>query len=285
MDASPLLGVREYEDTAMRPGAVVEQEDIALQIRVVALVDNIQANQLPANQITHNQQRPEAQWSQLSLFSPLVLAPTAANTPSPAAATIIAGDMQPRPAHTFVMRVCLRKNTVEDLARSIEATYSSQPLAPGLLHCAALFRGDQPLLYGSRVRDVLRDMDLVIVYGSINKPSGDSTSHYCHRRRSDIGSDVPCASNAHAPTLGTKSSTMSYVSLAAPASSLLSTAIPSSPVAAVAAHQTLAAADMSRVGELVARAPLKARFINVLIHPMLLRGFLEFCALPSELAL
>ncbi|KAJ2825051.1 hypothetical protein GGI24_003264, partial [Coemansia furcata] len=288
MDASPLLGVREYEDTAMRPGAVVvEQEDIALQIRVVALVDNIQANQHPDNQITVNQQqRPEAQWSQLSLFSPLVLAPTAANTPSPAAATIIAGDTQPRPAHTFVMRVCLRKNTVEDLARSIEATYSSQPLAPGLLHCAALFRGDQPLLYGSRVRDVLRDMDLVIVYGSINKPSGDSTSHYYHRRRSDIGSDVPCASNTHAPTtLGTKSSNMSYVSLAAPGSSLLSTAIPSSPVAAVAAHQTLAAADMSRVGELVARAPLKARFINVLIHPMLLRGFLEFCALPSELAL
>ncbi|KAJ2738480.1 hypothetical protein GGI20_006268, partial [Coemansia sp. BCRC 34301] len=42
---------------------------------------------------------------------------------------------------------------------------------------------------------------------------------------------------------------------------------------------------MSRVGELVARAPLKARFINVLIHAELLRGFLEFCALPSELAL
>ncbi|KAJ2324195.1 hypothetical protein GGH92_010737, partial [Coemansia sp. RSA 2673] len=46
-----------------------------------------------------------------------------------------------------------------------------------------------------------------------------------------------------------------------------------------------ALAAMSRVGELIALAPLKARFINVLIHPVLLRGFLEFCALPSELAL
>ncbi|KAJ2655615.1 hypothetical protein IWW48_005442 [Coemansia sp. RSA 1200] len=36
---------------------------------------------------------------------------------------------------------------------------------------------------------------------------------------------------------------------------------------------------------LVSRAPLKARFINVLVSPVLLREFLEFCALPSELAL
>ncbi|KAI7820229.1 hypothetical protein BX661DRAFT_77670 [Kickxella alabastrina] len=42
---------------------------------------------------------------------------------------------------------------------------------------------------------------------------------------------------------------------------------------------------MSAVGSLVSQAPLKARFINVLIHPVLLRAFLEFCALPSELAL
>ncbi|KAJ2751419.1 hypothetical protein GGI19_004494 [Coemansia pectinata] len=288
MDASPLLGVREYEDTAMRPEVVVEQEDIALQIRVVALVDNNNnysnfANQQPDNQITGNHQRPEGHWSsQLSLFSPLVLAPTAANTPSPAAATIVAGNMLPQPSHTFVMRVGLRKTTVEDLARAIEATYSNQPLAPGMLHCAALFRGDQPLLFGSRVRDVLRENDFVIVYGSISESSGSSTS--CHgRRRSDIGSDVPCLSK-HAPTLVADGNSMSYVSLTAPASSLLSIAIPSSPVT-IAAHQTLAAADMSRVGELVARAPLKARFINVLIHPLLLRGFLEFCALPSELAL
>ncbi|KAJ2399975.1 hypothetical protein GGI23_002327 [Coemansia sp. RSA 2559] len=37
--------------------------------------------------------------------------------------------------------------------------------------------------------------------------------------------------------------------------------------------------------DLVSRAPLKARFINVLVNPTLLRAFLEFCALPSELAL
>ncbi|KAJ1900779.1 hypothetical protein LPJ66_001238, partial [Kickxella alabastrina] len=43
--------------------------------------------------------------------------------------------------------------------------------------------------------------------------------------------------------------------------------------------------NMSAVGSLVSQAPLKARFINVLIHPVLLRAFLEFCALPSELAL
>ncbi|KAJ2792656.1 hypothetical protein GGI18_000235 [Coemansia linderi] len=295
MDASPLLGKREYEDdTALRPAAA-EQEDIALLIRVVALVDNNNnnnhsgvglANHSLHNQITASQSRPDGhQWSsQLNLFSPLVLAPTAANTPSPAAATIIAGDMQPQPAHSFVMRVGLRKTTVEDLARAIEATYSSQPLAPGILHCAALFRGDQPLLFGSRVRDVLRENDFVIVYGSIGESSGNSTSRL-PRRRSDIGSDVPCSGNMRVPpTLGADSINMSYVSLVAPVSSLLSIAIPSSP-SAVAAHQTLAAADMARVGELVAQAPLKARFINVLIHPVLLRGFLEFCALPSELAL
>ncbi|KAJ2731142.1 hypothetical protein IW152_004766, partial [Coemansia sp. BCRC 34962] len=299
MDASPLLGKREYEDdTAMRPAVVVaEQEDIALLVRVVALVDNDNnnnngrssmglANHSLDNQITASQLRPDAHWpSQLSLFSPLVLAPTVANTPSPAAATIVAGDMQPQPAHSFVIRVGLRKTTVEDLARAIEATYSSQPLAPGALHCAALFRGDQPLLFGSRVRDVLRENDFVIVYGSIGESGGNSASHPPRRRRSDIGSDAPCLSKRHAPpTLGPDVSNMSYVSLVAPVSSLLSIAVPSSPTA-IAAHQTLAAADMSRVGELVAQAPLKARFINVLIHPVLLRGFLEFCALPSELAL
>ncbi|KAJ2105747.1 hypothetical protein GGI16_002220, partial [Coemansia sp. S142-1] len=285
MDASPLLGAREYKDTAMRPNRIEQEEDITLQIRVVALVDNNNYSNLNKqqqqsdNQITVN--HPEGNWSsQLSLFSPLVLAPTAANTPSPAAATIVAGSVLPQPSHTFVMRVGLRKTTVEDLAREIESTYSNQPLAPGTLHCAALFRGDQPLLFGSRVRDVLRESDLVIVYGSISESSDNSAACLLHRRRSDIGSDIPCLSK-HAPTLVADGNSMSS---SAPASSLLSIAIPSSP-AAIAAHQTLAATDMSRVGELVAQAPLKARFINVLIHPLLLRGFLEFCALPSELAL
>ncbi|KAJ1933323.1 hypothetical protein FBU59_006065, partial [Linderina macrospora] len=48
---------------------------------------------------------------------------------------------------------------------------------------------------------------------------------------------------------------------------------------------TLSNIDMTRVGDLVAQAPLKARFINTLTHPVPLRAFLEFCALPSELAL
>ncbi|KAJ1726519.1 hypothetical protein LPJ61_005131, partial [Coemansia biformis] len=43
--------------------------------------------------------------------------------------------------------------------------------------------------------------------------------------------------------------------------------------------------DMSLVTKLISRAPLKARFINVLIRPELLRAFMGFCALPSELAL
>ncbi|KAJ2422063.1 hypothetical protein GGF41_003637, partial [Coemansia sp. RSA 2531] len=129
MDASPLLGAREYKDTAMRPNRIEQEEGITLQIRVVALVDNnnysnLNKQQQSDNQITVNQQRSEGNWSsQLSLFSPLVLAPTAANTPSPAAATIVAGNVLPQPSHTFVMRVGLRKTTVEDLARAIESTY------------------------------------------------------------------------------------------------------------------------------------------------------------------
>ncbi|KAJ2720960.1 hypothetical protein GGI07_004273, partial [Coemansia sp. Benny D115] len=48
---------------------------------------------------------------------------------------------------------------------------------------------------------------------------------------------------------------------------------------------TVSSVNMARVGSLISQAPLKARFINVLIHPNLLRYFIEFCALPSELAL
>ncbi|KAJ2910918.1 hypothetical protein GGI21_000380 [Coemansia aciculifera] len=278
MDASPLLGAREFEDTAARPRgpegvAEAEQADIALQIRVVALVDR---NNTPSSQLLN--QHSGAHQSQLSLFSPLVLAPTATNTPLPAAATVVAigdGATTP-PAHTFALRVGLRKTTVEDLARAIEATYSSQALTGGSLLCAALFRGDQPLLFGSRVRDVLREGDSVVVYGSICKLIGSESRS--SRRRSDIGGDIyqsttclplpnAIGGNESPPPLPHAAAAFSY-----------------SP-AAVAARQTLAATDMTRVGELVSRAPLKARFINVLIHPVLLRGFLEFCALPSELAL
>ncbi|KAJ1989335.1 hypothetical protein EDC05_004729 [Coemansia umbellata] len=42
---------------------------------------------------------------------------------------------------------------------------------------------------------------------------------------------------------------------------------------------------MMKCADLVSKAPLKARFINILITPALLRAFLGFCALPSELAL
>ncbi|KAJ1673295.1 hypothetical protein EV182_005514, partial [Spiromyces aspiralis] len=42
---------------------------------------------------------------------------------------------------------------------------------------------------------------------------------------------------------------------------------------------------MAEVNRLVSCAPLTTRFINILNHPYILRAFIDFCALPSELAL
>ncbi|KAJ2738994.1 hypothetical protein GGI20_006181, partial [Coemansia sp. BCRC 34301] len=186
MDASPLLGTREYnKDTASRP--LEQSTDIGLHIRIVALANN--TNSLSSGAFLDRQSG--ALKSQLSLLSPLVLAPaTAANTPSPAAATVVALERDRSSSGlNFGLRVALRKTTVEDLARAIESAYCSQSLfaSGSSLSCAALFRGDQPLLFGSRVRDVLRDGDSVIVYGSINQLSEETYS--CRRRRSDIGGD------------------------------------------------------------------------------------------------
>ncbi|KAJ1765978.1 hypothetical protein LPJ74_006108 [Coemansia sp. RSA 1843] len=59
-----------------------------------------------------------------------------------------------------------------------------------------------------------------------------------------------------------------------------------SPLLGFAGYSSSSAASHPLLfADLVSRAPLKARFINVLVNPTLLRAFLEFCALPSELAL
>ncbi|KAJ2009341.1 hypothetical protein GGI04_000547, partial [Coemansia thaxteri] len=235
LDASPLLGVCGYDSSD-------SAADILLKVCVVALLppagdgSSVDTNDDQKNAHKH---RPDTQRSQVSMFSPLVMPP---NSPVVTEA----------PCHVFSLQVGLCRTTVEDLAHAIEAAYNGNSASTCPLVCAALFRGDQPLLFGSRVRDVLRPGDTVVVYGSVDQ----------QQQQQQQQGRVPHNANI--------SMEMMFVPL-------------TTTMAGSGGNSALAA--MSRVGELIALAPLKARFINVLIHPVLLRGFLEFCALPSELAL
>ncbi|KAJ1937183.1 hypothetical protein EC988_007965, partial [Linderina pennispora] len=115
----------------------------------------------------------------------------------------------------------------------------------------ALFKGGRPLQFASRVADVLEAGDVVTAFktGDIPEIDDDDYSY----------PPAPDKDRHHSQHQRRTSDAISVM--------------------------TLSNIDMTRVGDLVAQAPLKARFINTLTHPVPLRAFLEFCALPSELAL
>ncbi|KAJ2830712.1 hypothetical protein IWW50_000114, partial [Coemansia erecta] len=163
---------------------------------------------------------------------------------------------------TFVVAIDVNDMTlVEELARAIEDAMKREFV------CAALFHGRTPLLFGQRVRDVLRANDSVVVY--TGDESCDSVSSHASSdhviidfARTAVQRDDECVfvplSEARMPKLRV-SSAMSAVSVGR--------------------------VDMGPVGRVVSCAPLKARFINVLVNPRLLQAFMGFCALPAELAL
>ncbi|KAJ2850500.1 hypothetical protein IWW36_001816 [Coemansia brasiliensis] len=168
--------------------------------------------------------------------------------------------------HTFVTTDL---TTVEDLAREIEAVLQRQTgvVQNGIL-CTALFRGRMPLLFGQRVWQVLKSNDQINVYcGDDDSMGRDSLSSLSSddveiNYTQNAGSGfvfVPLTEARHLQQQQRVASGQSKISIGR--------------------------VDMSGVSSVCARAPLKARFINVLVTPPLLRAFMAFCALPSELAL
>ncbi|KAJ2303906.1 hypothetical protein IWW55_002687, partial [Coemansia sp. RSA 2706] len=246
-DASPFLGISECDasdsdrsasakdtmrrETRLYYSSVPVPPLPSCEMRVLV---RVQAGSAPASRPLTQRSQASSVISASSVFSPLVV-----GLPQTSAAS----------AQSFSVTVEQSDATVEDLARLIERTH-----AP--LTCTALFRGRTPLLFGQRVRQVLRPNDTVTVY----------TGHDDASSRSSTSSD---------------GAVIEYARHAGSACVLLP--LPDHDVRASAV--SIGRVDMARVFAVVARAPLKARFINVLVTPQLLRAFMSFCALPSELAL
>ncbi|KAJ2700200.1 hypothetical protein FB645_005065, partial [Coemansia sp. IMI 203386] len=179
--------------------------------------------------------------------------------------------------------------------------------ADQLIICTALFKGSAPLLFSSNVGAVLQSGDTVTVYSGVayedSDDDDDDDKHYAVPRRGLSG--VSQSIGYSDGSIGSSSTSRSGLSadgdefLFVPLTTL--PPIPDSPEPepslgsantaiagqrrSSALYSTIGSVNMIAVSELISQAPLKARFINVLVHPPLLRAFLEFCALPSELAL
>ncbi|KAJ2692306.1 hypothetical protein H4R19_006179, partial [Coemansia spiralis] len=167
--------------------------------------------------------------------------------------------------------------TVEDLARAIEQTQRRRAGGRGFA-CAALFRGAAPLQFAERVHGVLESGAAVLAYGSADSSnSSNSSSKTGGGGWSGSDSDDDCAVIGYAQTGG---SGCVFVPLT---EDLVEEEEDYEEEASKRA--SVGNVDMSRVGQLISRAALKVRFINVLVRPELLRAFMGFCALPSELAL
>ncbi|KAJ2249543.1 hypothetical protein GGH97_001267, partial [Coemansia sp. RSA 475] len=157
-DASPFLGISECpqgSDTETRDTMRRETRQYYSQVPVppVPEVSKLRINVRVAQGTgpTRDETRPTTQRSQASsmysvssIISPLVVG----LTPS--------GQL---PRRAFAVTVDANEATlVEELARVIESTTHHE------FACVALFRGRTPLLFGQRVRDVLRANDTVVVY-------------------------------------------------------------------------------------------------------------------------
>ncbi|KAJ2600242.1 hypothetical protein GGF39_001867 [Coemansia sp. RSA 1721] len=181
--------------------------------------------------------------------------------------------------------------------------------ADQLIICTALFKGSAPLLFSSNVGAVLQSGDTVTVYSGVayedsdddadaDDDSDNDVKHYAAPRRGVSGFSHSIGSSSTSRSgLSAHGDEFLFVPLTAlppipdsaepepePSLGSANTAIAGQRRSS-ALYSTIGSVNMIAVSELISQAPLKARFINVLVHPPLLRAFLEFCALPSELAL
>ncbi|KAJ1759492.1 hypothetical protein LPJ58_002237, partial [Coemansia sp. RSA 1591] len=270
-DASPFLGISECtqgSDTETRDTMRRETRQYYSQVPVppVPEVSKLRINVRVAQGTgpTRDETRPTTQRSQASsmysvssIISPLVVGLTSS------------GQL---PRRAFAVTVDANEATlVEELARVIESTTHHE------FACVALFRGRTPLLFGQRVRDVLRANDTVVVY------TGDDCCDAGTSQGSSSGSsDLVIIDFARAAT---QDDECLFVPLSETRMPLLETRMPRLRVSSALSAVSVGRVDMGPVGRVVSHAPLKARFINVLVNPQLLRAFLGFCALPAELAL
>ncbi|KAJ2076384.1 hypothetical protein H4R24_005725, partial [Coemansia sp. RSA 988] len=296
----------------------VSGKTIRLNVRIMPGVPDIcesDSKRMSNKGTGKSRQRPETQrshassgaYSTASVFSPLVIdRPTSGwrRTSNNSVAANTDSD-------NLVVSLRVSDTTIiEDLASAIEEAYSQRVVQDNTdcdmvpLACTALFRGrNEPLLFGQHVRDVLESGDTVMVYSNISCDDTDGIATYTP---SDSDNDYPViidyARNAGSECvfvpLSEETAAAATVT-AGNASTVLAsaTASVSASVAALASRISMKRSshagsvlsvgniDMSGVGRLISRAPLKARFINVLVNPQLLRPFMSFCALPSEMAL
>ncbi|KAJ2124017.1 hypothetical protein IW147_002124 [Coemansia sp. RSA 720] len=264
-DASPFLGISECpqgSDTETRDTMRRETRQYYSQVPVPPVPDvsklHINVRVAQGTGPTRDEMRPTTQRSQASSIysvssgiSPLVVG--------------LASSGQP-PRRAFAVTVDAGEATlVEELARIIENTMHHR------FACVALFRGRTPLLFGQRVRDVLRANDTVVVY------TGDD----CCDAGTSQGSSS-CSSDLVIIDFARGAAQQDDECLFVP---LSETRMPRLRVSSALSAVSVGRVDMGPVGRVVSHAPLKVRFINVLVNPQLLRAFLGFCALPAELAL
>ncbi|KAJ2481229.1 hypothetical protein IWW56_001908 [Coemansia sp. RSA 2131] len=264
-DASPFLGISECpqgSDTETRDTMRRETRQYYSQVPVPPVPDvsklHINVRVAQGTGPTRDEMRPTTQRSQASSIysvssgiSPLVVG--------------LASSGQP-PRRAFAVTVDAGEATlVEELARIIENTMHHK------FACVALFRGRTPLLFGQRVRDVLRANDTVVVY------TGDD----CCDAGTSQGSSS-CSSDLVIIDFARGAAQQDDECLFVP---LSETRMPRLRVSSALSAVSVGRVDMGPVGRVVSHAPLKVRFINVLVNPQLLRAFLGFCALPAELAL
>ncbi|KAJ1720809.1 hypothetical protein LPJ53_004597 [Coemansia erecta] len=297
LDASPLLGAEKYMSLASRRGG---PENIRLNVCVLSREsmpvcnDTYAAGNRPATQ--------RSQLSAMSIMSPLVAPRTTTITTTGTSAASEwsrvsgTGDAQ---CVRFSVTVAADGSTVEDLAHVIESAYSTQrhldatrrrlqgaSLADGprgvapLIICTALFKGRRPLLFGSSVQSVLESGDTVTVYSDVGCDDDDDDDGIdaaaINDADDDDDEDIRMLGGCSPASADSADGEFLFVPLAT---------LPPTPGPSGRSSVVAAAVDTAAVGRIVSQAPLKARFVNVLVHPALLRAFLEFCALPSELAL
>ncbi|KAJ1955805.1 hypothetical protein GGI12_005473, partial [Dipsacomyces acuminosporus] len=201
---------------------------------------------------------------------------------------------------TEYSRVCKRTTSdgeqrSKDKGKSVDESIVAHSSAP--LICAALFKSSEPLLYSCRIGDVLASGDTVTVFNYINCEDDGEADYDNNDEIISLGDGnqagisqesfgfVPLSSKAKKPSMVDHVREKCYASAYSPSIKNQAHSKCQRRNSDAISVMTLSNIDMSRVDQLVSLAPLKTRFINVLTHPVPLRAFLEFCALPSELAL
>ncbi|KAJ2646143.1 hypothetical protein IWW40_005623 [Coemansia sp. RSA 1250] len=244
---------------------VATTRELRLHIRVMAG----NAPPPPAQESANG--RPLTQRSQTSMFSTSSgISPLVVGTGGPT----MGGSLNSF-VHTFV---ATDQTTIEDLAREIEAVLQRQTGdMQNVILCTALFRARTPLMFGQRALQVLKSNDQINVYcgdddlmgrDSLSSLSSDDVEINYTQNSGSGFIFVPLTEPRHLHLQPQQQQQQQQQRVASGQSKI-----------------SIGRIDMSGVSSVCARAPLKARFINVLVTPPLLRAFMAFCALPSELAL